>query len=168
MKKMAKRGDVSQVFVYITAVIIFGVVFLFGYRAINHLLEESDKVGFITFKTDIESAVRSIKTDFDSATVYAAEKPLRVPPAYTLVCFVDFVGLSPAACDTWKTYPSWEETTANVFVTPEGPASIKVSPIKLRDAQGQPVDHLCIPTRGRLDMRLVGRGSHTLISPLPS
>ena len=70
-----KKGDVSQIFVYITAIIVFGVVFLFGYRAINHFLDESDKVGFITFKTDLEKAVRTIKNDFESAIVYSAERP---------------------------------------------------------------------------------------------
>lgn len=170
-----KKGDVSQIFVYITAVIIFGVVFLFGYKAINHFLVESDKVAFITFKTDMEKVVRTIKTDFDSAVVYSAERPLRVPTKYTSVCFVDFTNhdvqrpcpqaLSAVACDTWKTYARWEDTTANVFTVPDAPVQIKVSPIKLSDG-GSPVDYLCIPTRGRLDVRMVGKGSYTLVSTI--
>lgn len=173
---MKKKGDVSQIFVYITAVLIFGVVFLFGYQAINHFLEESDKVAFITFKTDMEKAVRTIKTDFDSAVVYSAERPLRVPSKYTNICFVDFTNhdikkpcppeLSAVACDTWKTYSLWEDTTANVFTIPDGPVQLKVSPIKLFDGSRQ-VEHLCIPTRGRLDVRMVGKGSYTLVSKLP-
>ena len=172
---MRKKGDVSQIFVYITAVIIFGIVFLFGYKAINHFLVESDKVAFITFKTDMEKAVRTIKTDFDSAVVYSAEKPLRVPSKYTTICFIDFTthdvgkpcpaALPPAACDNWKTYARWEDTTANVFTVPDGPVQIKVSPVKLFDGGAQ-VDYLCNPTRGRLDVRMVGKGSYTLVSTL--
>ncbi|MBS3138803.1 hypothetical protein J4207_03805 [Candidatus Woesearchaeota archaeon] len=168
-----KKGDVSQIFVYITAIIVFGVVFLFGYRAINHFLDESDKVGFITFKTDLEKAVRTIKNDFESAIVYSAERPLRIPSKYTTLCFVDFTGhdvlspcpseLSSVACDTWKTYSRWEDTTSNVFTVPDGPVQIKVTPIKLF-ANGQQVSHLCVQTRGRVDVRMVGKGSYTLVS----
>ena len=169
-----KKGDVSQIFVYITAIIIFGVIFLFGYKAINHFLDESDKVGYITFKTDMEKAVRTIKNDFDSVIVYSAERPLRVPSRYTEVCFVDFgftrgacpAELSPAACDSWKTYPDWEQTTANVFTVPDGPVQIKVTPVKLADVQGNPVSHLCVATRGRVDVRMVGKGSYTLVSAI--
>ena len=168
------RGEISQVFVYIMVVIVFAVVFLFGYRAINHFVAEGEKVAFITFKNDIEDAIKSV--EFGSVNVYHAERPLRVPSKYTKVCFIDFdtaknlnvpcTGLSVSACDALKSKGSgWEGAESNVFLTPEGLLPIKVYRIRLKNKNGQPVPTLCIPTAGRLDMRLTGQGTHTVISP---
>ena len=176
-------GEISQVFVYIMVVIVFATVFLFGYRAISHFVNEGEKVAFITFKNDLEEAVKSV--DFGSVNVYHAENPLRIPAKYTRVCFVDYdarnspgnewmsndnipcpVELSPAACDAIHTYDSWETSQANVFLSPDGLLPIKVYKIKTRDENNDPAPFVCIKTAGRLDIRLVGQGTHTLVSPL--
>jgi hypothetical protein len=185
-----EHGQINQVFVYIMVVIVFGVVFLFGYRAINHFVTEGEKVAFITFQTDLEDAVKSIKNDFDDVVVYNAERPLRVPNKYTKLCFVDFdfspmpswigtpqcpgraIGssaqrLGVAACDALSTFGNSADAEANVFLTPDGLVPIKTVTIKLRDENGEFVPFYCFEPRGRLDMRVLGRGTHTVISPLP-
>ncbi|HLD33462.1 MAG TPA: hypothetical protein VJB66_01965 [Candidatus Nanoarchaeia archaeon] len=176
-----KSGEISQVFVYISVVIVFAVVFLFGYRAISHFIDEGEKVAFITFKNDIEDAIKSV--DFGSVTVYHAERPLRIPSKYAKVCFIDYdfgsrpgwaqdpptancpADLSTNACDAARTYDNWETSNANVFLSPEGLLDVKVHRIKLKNENNEPQMFLCINTAGRLDMRLVGQGSHTLIAP---
>ena len=169
-----RRGEISQVFVYISVVIVFAVVFLFGYRAINHFVDEGEKVAFITFKNDIEDAIKSV--DFGSVAVYHAERPLRIPSAYTKVCFINYdvnpkpgwardpptancpKELTPAACDAARTYSSWETADANVFLSPDGLLPIKVYRIKFKEINNGPQMFLCINTAGRLDMRVVGQG----------
>ena len=173
-----KRGEISQAFTYIMVVIVFSVVFLFGYKAINHFVGEGEKVAFITFKSDIENAVKSI--GYGSVTVYNAEHPLRVPSRYTKVCFFDYDispkpdwvadesmpcpnDISVQACDAFRTYESWESSDANVFLSPEGIVPIKVYRIKLKNNRTS-VPYICIPAAGRLDIRLAGQGTHVLIS----
>jgi len=173
-----KKAEISQAFTYIMVVIVFSVVFLFGYKAINHFVGEGEKVAFITFKNELEDAVKSI--GFGSVTVFNAEHPLRVPGRYASVCFLDYDitpkpdwvtdqskdcpdDLPVEACDAFRTYDQWESADANVFLNPPGQVPIKVYRIKLKK-DNLAVPYRCFPVAGRLDMRVVGQGTHTLIT----
>lgn len=164
----------------IFTLVVFATIFVFGYKAISGIVNQGDEAAFIQFKTDIEKSIRSIGRDVDSVVVHNARNPLRVPGKYKKVCFVDvdqpFRGcpeeLDLIACDTWKTasgqsdpnkaFDAWERADANVFVQPPGHFPLKTTPIRL----DKEAAFLCIATPGRLDMRLTGKGSFTLVSSI--
>ncbi len=182
MKAHSKKGQVSHVFMIIFTLVVFAVIFVFGYKAIKGIINQGDEASFVQFKTDLEKAVRRVARDVDSVVVYNSKNPLRVPGKYERVCFVDVDAQPPAvcpteldlvACDTWKTAyeqsdrnpknsDALERADANVFVTPQGVFPLKTTPIHFE----KQASYLCFPTPGRLDIRLTGKGSYTLVSPL--
>jgi hypothetical protein len=175
-----RKGQVSHVFMTIFTLIVFATIFIFGYKAITGIIKQGDDAAFVQFKTDIEKSIRSVAHDVDSVVVHNSRNPLRVPGKYKKVCFVDvdhpFTGcpaeLDLIACDTWKTaseqgdpaiaFDAWERADANVFASPAGPFPMKTTPVRFENNRG----YLCIATPGRLDMRLTGKGSYTLVSAL--
>ena len=166
----------------IFTLIVFATIFIFGYKAINAIVKQGDEASFVQFKTDVEKAVRRVARDVDSVVIHNAKNPLRVPGKYGHVCFVDVdqppvvpcpSELGLIACDTWKTAfeqsdrnplttDAWERADSNVFVDPAGFFPVKTTPIHLKNNRG----YICIATPGRLDMRLTGKGSYTLVSAL--
>lgn len=179
-----KRGEISQVFMYITAMIVFAVVFFFGYRAIGDFMQKGKDVAFITFKTDLENAVRRVGPEFGSVVLYNAKNPLRISGGYKRACFVDmdFVyneqdclkGLDPITCDAWKTAGSYSGTDANVFLDPPAPNPIKVYSFEADtngngESDNKDKGYVCIDVRaGRLDIRIEGKGNKALIGPIPA
>lgn len=177
-----RRGQLSTVFVYIMAAIVFVVIVVFGYKAITEFVSKGERVAFVSFKADIEEAVRSIASDYGSVVIYNAQNPLRVPGRYERVCFIDVdksppircdVVLNPIICDAWKTAfdaGGWSASEANVFLEPLGMLPIKVYRLRV-DTNSNGVEdsadggHLCFGTAsGRIDIRLEGKGDHTFIS----
>ena len=165
------------------AAIVLSVVFLFGYRAIRDFLNKGEQVAFITFKTDLEKAVRTIASDYGSVVIYDAQHPLRVPAGYKNVCFVDMskdpgdcAGVSALVCDVWKTARDNSANDplgaadSNVFLSPVSKIPIKVYKLSVDTNKNGDEDDLdkgflCINVvSGRLDVRMEGRGDHTLIS----
>jgi hypothetical protein len=179
---MKRRAQISQVFFYIMAIIVFSVILIFGYRTITDFIEKGEQVAFITFKTDLESAVRKVASDFGSVTVYNTRHPLLVPNNHQRICFINVdrtppvdcdSTLNPIICDAWLTSfnsGGWGAAESNVFLEPLGKISIKVYRITL-DTNSNGVEdsadagYLCLSTsEGRVDIRLEGRGDHTLVS----
>lgn len=179
-----EKAQISQVFVYIMALIVFATIFLFGYKAINQFLEEGEKASFIKFKTNLEKSVGRVATHFDTVVIYNSLNPLRVPNRYERVCFVD-VDVSPPsdcleqlgaiACDAWGTsysqsnrdstdFDAWEKAESNVFLKPQGLLPVKVPKIRVSEPDG----FICFTVSGQLDMKVDGRGSHTFVSGVPS
>lgn len=165
----------GQVFIYITAVVVFAVVLIFGYKAITGFLDKGEQVAYVTFKTDLEKAVKNVYLDYGTVVTYNARNPMMVPSAYKRVCFIDLdyegdklhSGLCQlgsddyhaVACGVWQSTHSWAEGDQNVFLEPLGMGPIKVYKIKM--AEG----YVCLPAvQGRIEMRLEGMGSYTLIS----
>ena len=185
-KKMDKKGlAVGQVFIFILAILTFAVIMIFGYKMINSFLKSGEDVGYVQFKTDVESSVKRIYTEFGSVRV----ETFHVPARYEQVCFVDMnypnidrekenlCAWDVVACSVWedalearRTNPSdieagYNAIDTNVFLTPDGP-KIKVYKITLRDEAKNPMGFLCLPIRGgSFSVRLEGKGSHTEISP---
>jgi len=173
---MRKKAVVmSQVFIYIVAAIVFAVVLIFGYQAISGFLEKGEQVAFVTFKTDLESAVREVYSDFGKVVVYNERNPFSVPGEYERVCFLDLDYEGPKeirgicilnspdyhfiACDYWRSGTGWEEADQNVFLEPAGLGPIKVLPVKMDKG------YACFPViGGRIEMRLEGEGTYVEIS----
>jgi len=188
MISLNKKGmGIGQVFMFIIVILTFGVIMIFGYKAISDFLESGEQVSFVQFKNSLEGDIKRIYTEFNSVR----EVKYKLPGKYTQICFVDMdfadaVGkmdelcqLDVVACSVWedalqarqsnpsRLNPGYLSVDSNVFLQPDA-LKIKVHTIKAADAQGNEQGFYCAPiTRGSITLRLEGKGSYTLISPAP-
>lgn len=158
-----KAMGVGQVFVFIIAALSFALIMIFGYKAIGDFLTQGEKVQFYQFKTDIETAVQRIYTEYGSVRV----EQFNTPGDYEQVCFVDLDApyneelcqFDQYACDVWKDAGSYDGADENVFLKPAAPVTLKVYNIQMEH------DFLCLPiSKGQFTVVLEGRGDHTFIS----
>jgi hypothetical protein len=173
-----KKGmGIGQVFVFITAAITFAFILIFGYSAVSDFLEKGERVEFYQFKNAIEADVKKIFSEYGAVR----HQTFRVPAQHEQICFVDLdhepgeVQLQALcekdsiACDVWDTAhsvdvldadPGYAAADQNVFLTPPGPAGIKVFKLEI-----DPDGFLCIDIdAGSFEIRLEGKGSKTKIS----
>ena len=177
----SKRGiGVGQAFIYILVAITFVMIMIFGFRAILGFIDTGEDVQFAQFKTDLESSIQSIYSQFGSVHT----EKFHLPASYKLVCFVDLNKPYPAddncnfdayGCDVWKdasaradaedgTETGYDFAEENVFLRPyrERTVKIKVYPIAI-DSSGD--DFLCLDIKsGSFSLRLKGLGSKTELS----
>src|SRR3989338_2871642 len=193
IKKMNldKSGmGVGEVFIFIIAAITFASIMIFGYRAISGFISSGEDVAFVQFKTDLESSIKKIYTEYGAVRV----EEFRTPPKYTQICFVDldFAGemetlkdFSPAAYDAWKTAQEdfsqraennrldlnsvYDAADQNVFLKPAATVPIKLHQITLRGENDESQGFLCEPIyQGSFTLVLEGKGSHTQLSRVQS
>ena len=177
-----RKGVANEVFLYITALLIFILVILFGYSSIAQFIDKGERVAFLTFKTTLERSIQDIARSYGSVLVFNAQNHLSVPATYSHVCFVNMdasppspcsSSLNPIICDAWQTAftaGGWEMADANIFTEPIGILPIKSYRIRV-DSNGNhaedtsDVGYLCVDTSShRLDIRLEGKGDHALVS----
>ena len=153
----------GQVFVFIIAALSFALIMIFGYKAIADFLQQGENVQFYQFKTDVETAVQRIYTEYGSVRV----EQFHTPGDYEQICFVDLNApyneelcqFDQVACDVWQDSAGYESADENVFLKPSAPVKIKVYSINMEH------DFLCLPVRqGQFSIILEGRGDHTFIS----
>jgi len=86
MKKLNKKGQVVLSFNYITAVVIMGVILLFGAISVTKLMKDVDSVQSQKFKSDFEKNIAEAST-----SIYSVQKiELSGLKDFKKVCFVDF------------------------------------------------------------------------------
>ena len=164
--KSKKAMGVAQVFIFIVAAISFSLIMIFGYKIVNDFMQSGEKVQFYQFKTDLETSIKQIYTEYGAVRI----ETYSVPSPYRQICFVDLdKPIDPAlcinnqiACNAWRDaydqggYANGDE---NVFLTPQASVKLKVSKIKID------VNPLCLPIyEGVFRLRLDGMGSFTQIS----
>jgi hypothetical protein len=143
-----KAQIIGQVFVYTFASIIFVIVLLYGYQAINHFIEQKERVAMIEFKTEIKSVVHSI-----ASTHSVERRSLALPSSAYRLCFIDLrkdpndiedfqinidCGQKPCICvEGEEDYnamicSSWaDQVSKNVFLIPSANLQINVGDISL-------------------------------------
>jgi hypothetical protein len=85
MTKKHNKGQMAgQVFIYITAIIVIGVIALIGYNAIDKIVKKSCDADQATFKLDLENEIESRTSD---GSIYPEK--LNAPCDYDTICFVD-------------------------------------------------------------------------------
>lgn len=176
-----KKGQIlGQVFVFVLAVIIFGLILLYGYNAINTIGETKKDVELIQFRNDLSSSVDQVRHSYGSRKFL----DLNVPANFKQICFVDLQKmLDPAqgiqsskrikelgnfnlrikgevegggsTKDSWKVDP-------NVFFVPASETPISVGLIEI-DEPG----FLCVNITGQVRLVLEGKGDRTYIKPRP-
>lgn len=87
----SKSQVVGQIFIFIMAALIIGVIILIGYNAISSTLSKSCQIEQISFKTKLESLVER-SNGWGSVT----KQSLIAPCQYDTVCFVDATEIGTA------------------------------------------------------------------------
>jgi len=165
---MKKAQMISQVFIYILTIVVFGVILLYGYKSIQGMTNKADMVLLIQLKKEIKNAVE--KTDYGSVT----KQELSLPAKFNEICFVDLdfytsattknicnqldEDYRPLVCDSWD-----DNVQANMFlikdamtVEPDYVGNIKI---------GDPDRYVCIKSvQGKAALRLEGKGRFVEIS----
>ncbi len=178
-KKIMKKAQMNQVFMYIIAAITFALIAIFGYRAIAGFLESGEKVEYVHFKDSLESEVKKIYTDYGALR----QQEFYVPGDHTKICFVN-MNREPSdleaeelcredqiACSFWETAKDSADVDQNVFLTPSSPVPLNVFSIGLcKDDNGcstreSESGFLCIPIKdGSFTIFLEGKGDRAVIS----
>jgi len=166
MKKINKKAQLSQVFIYIFAAILAVSIMIYGYRTIRGFGQRTEQISLVRFKTDLESEIRTMASDYGSVK----KVELSLPSQYQKVCFVDLskpIGViensricrtgpdyNPLGCDAWK------DKTQNIFLVPWTDFVIKTDKIEIAEQDGA----LCFRTvNNKITLRLEGLGDRTLI-----
>jgi len=162
---MNKKAQIqTQVFVYVLALIIIGIILLYGYQSINSMREKGDQIDLLTFKTDIEEEVSKMSSDYGSARIIT----LKVPSGFSEVCFTDLTkNPSQEIKDIHPlVYESWTDNTANVFLIKDLAEEFQL--IEENSNYLIQIDnpgYVCIPvTNNRISIRLEGVGGKALLS----
>ncbi|MFC1723969.1 hypothetical protein ACFL0V_07575 [Nanoarchaeota archaeon] len=135
---MKKAQVAGQIFIYIIAIVVVGLIIVYGYSAIKGFSQKGEQVEYINLKTGMENAFKSIVSDYGSI-----KRPdIDIPGKYKMVCFVDIN--RKVAAETFslcsKEGPddpiyepvvcsSWQIGTDNVYLVPDGSESWNVGPI---------------------------------------
>ncbi|MEM4263652.1 MAG: hypothetical protein QW666_02030 [Candidatus Woesearchaeota archaeon] len=155
---MRKAQMIGQIFIFVLAALIFILILTYGYRAISNFLQRSEQVALIDFKTDLESAVETIKRDYGSVK----KIELLVPKRYTEVCFVDpDKSKRPGDLEQERPlmYATWLAGSENVFLVPKQEAPIYLEDIAVEGG------YTCISaSHGKISLRLEGTGRKAKIS----
>jgi hypothetical protein len=183
MRKIKKKGQINQVFIYMMAAIIFGVVIIFGYKAVGTLLNLSEDTKLIQFKMDIVSGIDNMVPTQDRRI-----RTFTLPDKYEKICFFDMTrqggsdkcaysgsgvcgkycqlnnlgpDLDPIMCNAWKS-----NVSANIYLTPMSEFPIRVKSIEPFRYNGTALEsgYLCVNiTDGRFKLTLQGKGDKTQI-----
>lgn len=164
---MSKKGQAQQIFIFILAIVIASMIFIYGYRAIVDFTTRSGEVALVNFQNEIQSNIKTIASDFGSVK----KLQLSLPSDFQKVCFIDFEkppgrGLctpgqpdyNPLACDVWE-----ESKTQNVFLVPQADITIKVAQLEIESP-----GYLCTDVlNGKIVLRLEGKGQKAVVSEWP-
>ncbi len=159
-----RRGQImGQVFIYILAGLVFVLIISYGYKAVKFFIERQEQVVIIDFKTDLETAVESVKRDFGTVR----KVTLKLPSKYFGVCFLD-----PMTCST--TTPElvlpnqeikvpWAQDacavkSGNVFVVPRALENFYFPDLQVANGS------VCIPNVNGVTVRLEGTGKKAKVS----
>ncbi|MFH0701892.1 MAG: hypothetical protein V2A62_05665 [Candidatus Woesearchaeota archaeon] len=187
-----RRGlGVAQVFIFILAAVSFALIMIFGYKAISSFVSSGEGVQLVQFKTDLESSIKKIYTEYGSVR----EERYKLPSEFQQICFVNLeysapkgkmdqliaslkkenfqagVALKDAYDASGGKDPGlgYEKVDENVFLAPlrQGLTQIKVYRISIGNysyPEGEELPYLCIKVNGgTFSLMLEGKGDRTKI-----
>ena len=175
---MSKKAQTAEIFFFILAIVIIGLLLLFGVKYIMELGTKVNQIDLVRFKTDLEGYAEEIRP------VYAKWKKLEidVPAGIEKVCIVqhDTFTASPLyiqqeglcqkdhedynflMCNAWQ-----EDTTRNVYTDPfdELDLGINLGAIDVEDTDfSSDTNYLCFDTSAHImKIKITGKGDRALI-----
>lgn len=156
---MKKAQTITQVFVFIIAIVVFALIVVYGIRAVNNFLAQQEKIALVEFKTDLEGAVEKIKKSY--GTVEKIE--LTLPSKYKGLCILDPVMVDENAANPFM-LSAWKTKTENVFFDkPVAKTGIWLEDITIKTQQNQ--GFVCVTaTNNKINLRFEGTGTKVKIS----
>ena len=179
---MNKKAQTSEIFFFILAILIIGLLLLFGVKYIMELGNKVNQIELVQFKTDLESSADEIRP------VYAKWRKLElsVPQGVENVCFVQhdtytaeglltYLSIQQQGlclennedydflmCNAWQ-----DDQSRNVYTDPfdELDIGIYIEGLEVRQlVNGQDVYYLCTDTSsGVLKVKMTGKGDRIFI-----
>lgn len=110
-----KSQIMGQIFIFILAALIIGVIILIGYSAISSTINKSCEVEQLTFKTKIESLIER-SSSFGSLS----KQSVIAPCEYEKVCFIDATRIGTDLVNCSNTIIKKSASTSdmkNIFVS---------------------------------------------------
>jgi hypothetical protein len=143
MHERNKKAQIAgQIFIYILAVVLFGLILVYGMNAIQTFIKQGELVKMIELRSELRRSVSTI-----SATENTALKQFVVPKKYRKLCFIeldqDNAGqnlcnpgeddYNPIICNYWEYNKDLggdvDRDLFNVFLVPMSDVGIAVGKI---------------------------------------
>ncbi len=145
----------SQVFVYLLALVVVGVIALIGFQSINSILQKKSMIEMATFKKDFANAVAD-NTNWNEVN----NIKFRLPDKAVAICFYDEKATTPGSLKYQKEIIKGLSGNNNVFIIK------KEKPISAENVEAFHVDklrlnhkYLCIDAPGGVaTIRMTGLG----------
>ncbi len=181
------KGQTNEIFYFILAIIVMGLLLLFGVRYIMELGEKVEQIDLVRFKTDLEGYAKQI------APVYGKWRKLEqlaVPSGIDRICFVQLERFDVEELKTELLYKqqkglctkghedydflmcqAWQDdATRNVYTDPfdELAIGIFLGPLEVKGKDAEEEQYyLCIDTTDHyLRIKMTGYGDRVLIEEL--
>ena len=147
---------------YILAVLIFGLIVIFGYREISNLMQKQQQVDLINFENNLKDVIKRLSSSYGDKKVYDTENPLKVPSGYNKLCFIELDKPKTGYVSS-SNYPliynSWDDNVqANVFLD-DAKHSFYADNITI-----EPDNSKCFDITNGLRIELEGIGGSTKVS----
>ncbi len=157
----SKKAEIpAQIFIYISAIILFSFILVYGYNAINEFKEKSEEIAYIKFKTEIISAIKRVSPDYGTLK----REEFFIGGKYTKVCFVQNYNrpIDIKIADPIINNSVQNDVTKNAFLfTQTFQESFDAGKINVTNGEG----YLCINLQnGKAKIQLEGKGDHADIS----
>ncbi|MCF7861070.1 hypothetical protein K9M79_02405 [Candidatus Woesearchaeota archaeon] len=160
------QGQIQgQPLIYMLSVIIMALILIYGYNAVNELLEKQEFVSILKFETYIQSEFEKISRQYGSTKIIN----LNVPAGYNEICFIDLSApvnpaLSAGSSDAHPIiHQSWElGNQKNIFLVKKITEKlISAGTIKIESPY-----YFCLDTsNGMARIKITGGGDHTIVAP---
>ncbi|PIN75249.1 hypothetical protein COV18_03605 [Candidatus Woesearchaeota archaeon CG10_big_fil_rev_8_21_14_0_10_37_12] len=164
--KSKKAQLISHVLIFIISALVFILIITYGYKAINNLLQKQEQIQLLNFKTELETAVESVRRDY--GTIRKVE--LNLPSKYLAVCFFDTTTCAteqPIFEKANQQYDlSWAQdacklNAANVFTIP------RTTDLDLQFISVEPPGYFCATNTNIIQLRFEGIGKTAQVSTWP-
>ena len=168
------KAQTSEIFFFILAIVIIGLLLLFGVKYIMELGSKVNQIDLVRFKTDLEGYADEIRP------VYGKWRRIEmdVPTGIDIVCFVQLSTFTESPlyieqeglcqkddsdydflmCQAWQS-----DTTRNVYTQPfdELDVGISLGALEVGDAN---TNYLCIDTSSNsMKIKMTGEGNKLLL-----
>lgn len=165
---MQKAQIIGEAFIYIMASLLFILILMFGYKAIQMIMDHQEQIAVIDMQTTLQSAVDRIMLSYKSVQKLS----LRVPTQYTTVCIATDPKLNNAEDEIeYLLFQQKYRGGENLLLSPLPKnvelsiANVEVRNIDTTLAHLPNKHYCCMRNTGILELRLEGGGDRTLLQP---
>jgi len=159
------KAQVQTVFIFILALVIIGLLVIFGFQAVSRTIKAADEVATTTLINDIQDDINSLRRLRGSSQEFT----YNIPGKFDQVCFVRSCSLSLNDCfiafstspESVKAFQS-TRPQINLFLL-ESNLVVESASLGEVTVDGILMEEICQNTTGRLKIRLTGEGDSTLI-----